>query len=387
MFLAIPIFILMAAAMAADWYHFHRFRRRRRPIPAGRIVWAVVTDLLPLAAILIGTLSRDNTTAVVQASMWLLWAWLFTVLPRLARYPFRLIGWRRAGNIAAALIAVTLLWGATLGRTSLRVSRVEICSERLPAAFDGMRLVQISDLHLGTIVSPERELGRLADRINALRPDLVLFTGDLVNIRAAELDERMARLLQRIEAPVYSVTGNHDVGTYIKDSLHHTIADNLRSLIDRQEAMGWHVLDDRTCYIRRGGDSISLTGLSFDPALRWLRHSRNLPATGMDKAYGGRTPRDIQHHAGTRPPALGADHGSRIRRPDPLGTRPRDAAEDPLLGPRVVPRILALRALERTHDNDDGRTLYINDGTGYVGYPMRLGARPEITLLTLKRCE
>ena len=108
MFLAIPIFILMAAAMAADWYHFHRFRRRR-PIPAGRIVWAVVTDLLPLAAILIGTLSRDNTTAVVQASMWLLWAWLFTVLPRLARYPFRLIGWRRAGNIAAALIAVTLL--------------------------------------------------------------------------------------------------------------------------------------------------------------------------------------------------------------------------------------------------------------------------------------
>lgn len=207
--------------MAADWYHFHRFRRRR-PIPAGRIVWAVVTDLLPLAAILIGTLSRDNTTAVVQASMWLLWAWLFTVLPRLARYPFRLIGWRRAGNIAAALIAVTLLWGATLGRTSLRVSRVEICSERLPAAFDGMRLVQISDLHLGTIVSPERELGRLADRINALRPDLVLFTGDLVNIRAAELDERMARLLQRIEAPVYSVTGNHDVGTYIKDSLHHT---------------------------------------------------------------------------------------------------------------------------------------------------------------------
>ena len=250
-----------------------------------------------------------------------------------------------------------------------------------------MRLVQISDLHLGTIVSPERELGRLTDRINALRPDLVLFTGDLVNIRAAELDERMARLLRRIEAPVYSVTGNHDVGTYIKDSLHHTIADNLRSLIDRQEAMGWHVLDNRTCYIRRGGDSISLTGLSFDPALRWLRHSRNLPATGMDKAYESVPPRDIQHHAGTRPPALGADHGSRIRRPDPLGSRPRDAAEDPLSGRGWSPASWLYEHWSGRYDNDDGQTLYVNDGTGYVGYPMRLGARPEITLLTLKRCE
>ena len=113
MFLAIPIFIFMAAAMAADWYHFHRLRRRRIPIRS--VVWAAVTDLLPLAAILVGTLSRDNTTAVVQASMWLLWAWMFTVLPRLARYAFRLVGWHRAGNIAAALIAVTLLWGGYAG--------------------------------------------------------------------------------------------------------------------------------------------------------------------------------------------------------------------------------------------------------------------------------
>ena len=372
--------------MAADWYHFHRFRRRR-PIPAGRIVWAVVPDLLPLAAILIGTLSRDNTTAVVQASMWLLWAWLFTVLPRLARYPFRLIGWRRAGNIAAALIAVTLLWGATLGRTSLRVSRVEICSERLPAAFDGMRLVQISDLHLGTIVSPERELGRLADRINALRPDLVLFTGDLVNIRAAELDERMARLLQRIEAPVYSVTGNHDVGTYIKDSLHHTIADNLRSLIDRQEAMGWHVLDNRTCYIRRGGDSISLTGLSFDPALRWLRHNRNLPATGMDKAYGG-VPRETFNITLAHVPQLweqitAAGYGDLTL----SGHVHAMQLKIRFSGRGWSPASWLYEHWSGRYDNDDGRTLYINDGTGYVGYPMRLGARPEITLLTLKRCE
>ena len=59
MFLAIPIFILMAAAMAADWYHFHRFRRRR-PIPAGRIVWAGVTGLLPLAALFLDLFCRED---------------------------------------------------------------------------------------------------------------------------------------------------------------------------------------------------------------------------------------------------------------------------------------------------------------------------------------
>ena len=113
-----------------------------------------------------------------------------------------------------------------------------------------------------------------ADRVDpdALRPDLVLFTGDLVNIRAAELDERMVRLLRRIEAPVYSVTGNHDAGVYIKDSIAHPAQASLAEVVARQREMGWRVLEDTTVYLRRGGDSISLTGLSFDPALRHLRH-------------------------------------------------------------------------------------------------------------------
>lgn len=148
------------------------------------------------------------------------------------------------------------------------------------ATFDGLRIVQLSDIHLGTIVSPGRELTRLADRVNALRPDLVLFTGDLVNIRASELDSTAVQLLRRIEAPVYSVTGNHDVGKYIKDSLRHPAAESLREVIARQRAMGWRVLDDETVYLRRGGDSIALTGLSFDPALSEQRHDRHLPATG-----------------------------------------------------------------------------------------------------------
>ena len=140
------------------------------------------------------------------------------------------------------------LWGTTRGRTSIRVNRVEICSDRIPEAFDGFRFVQITDMHVGTLVRPERELTRLADSVNAQRPEAVFFTGDLVNIRAGELDERTTALLRRIAGPVWSVTGNHDVGTYIKDSLRFPAAGEAREVVARQRAMGWTVLEDTTVY-------------------------------------------------------------------------------------------------------------------------------------------
>lgn len=77
------------------------------------------------------------------------------------------------------------------------------------------------------------------------------------------------------------------MGKYIKDSLRHPAAESLREVIARQRAMGWRVLDDETVYLRRGGDSIALTGLSFDPALSEQRHDRHLPATGLRRAFTG----------------------------------------------------------------------------------------------------
>ena len=64
--------------------------------------------------------------------------------------------------------------GATVGRTALHVNRVEVCSAKLPSTFDGMRIVQLSDMHVGTIVSPERELRRIVDSVEALQPDLIV---------------------------------------------------------------------------------------------------------------------------------------------------------------------------------------------------------------------
>lgn len=379
------IILLGLAVAAADWLHFRRLGnagKLRLPIIA-----AVAADLLPFAAALLGYLVRDNTTPVIMISMWIVWFWMTTALTRLVYYTFNFFGRRRTGLILAACTAVLLVVGATAGRTRFRVSRVEVCSGKLPEAFDGARIVQISDLHLGTIVRPERELTRLADTINALRPDWVVFTGDLVNIRAEELDERAARLLGRIEAPVYSVTGNHDIGAYIKDSLHHTMEENLHEVIARQRAMGWNLLDDETCYLHRGGDSISLTGLSFDPALRLLRHKRDLPATGLERAFAG-TPTELYnitlvHVPQLRPKITAAGYGDLVL----SGHVHAMQCKVRPWGRGWSPAALLYKEWSGRYEDSDGKILYINDGIGCVGYPMRLGARPEITLITLKRCE
>ena len=322
-----------------------------------------------------------------MASMWLFWVWMATVLPRLAFYAFNFFGLRRTGLAAAAAVFAALVIGVTAGRTSLRVSRTEVCSPALPATFDGLRIVQLSDIHLGTIVSPGRELTRLADRVNALRPDLVLFTGDLVNIRASELDSTAVRLLRRIEAPVYSVTGNHDVGKYIKDSLRHPAAESLREVIARQRAMGWRVLDDETVYLRRGGDSIALTGLSFDPALSEQRHDRHLPATGLRRAFAG-VPQGLYSIVLAHVPQLweqitAAGYGDLTL----SGHVHAMQCKIRFGGRGWSPAALLYKHWSGRYDDSAGRTLYVNDGTGCVGYPMRLGARPEITLIILKRCE
>lgn len=236
------ISILTLAAAAADIIHYRRLRRRGTSSRNLRlfVALAAATDALPPVIALTDALSRDNTTGFMLFAMWAFWVCMITVLPRIACYFFRLVGLPRAGIAAGICVAALLIWGTTRGRTQIRVSRTEVCSERIPAGFDGFRIVQFSDVHLGTLVCPEAELSRIADSINSLHPDLVVFCGDLVNIRGSELDARAMRLLGGLRAPygVVSVTGNHDAGVYIKDSIAHPAQASLAEVVARQREMG-----------------------------------------------------------------------------------------------------------------------------------------------------
>lgn len=377
LFFALPVLV----AMTIDLLRYRRGLHSRRQM----IGW-MIADSLPLW---IGGLFFfvDNTPILTQTMMWSIWLWMLLCLPRMISHLFSALRLRRIGYALALVIIALLIYGAGWGRRDLHIHEEAICSARLPRTFDGFRIAHFTDLHLGALVDTEREVGQLVEQINALQPDLVCFTGDLVNIRHSELDDRAQRLLRGIKAPVVSVLGNHDVGSYIRDTVHLPREESLARLIERQQQMGWLLLQDSTCYLRRGNDSICISGLSFDPMLRKERHDSDLPLTGGERCYQG-VPDSLFNLTLVHVPqlweqivALGygdltlAGHTHAMQLKIRVGN-----------GRGWSPAAWLYKRWSGRYELN-GHTLYINDGIGYVGYPMRIGARPEITLYTLRRCE
>lgn len=383
MLFALSLVLLLPAAL--DLARYRRQLRRGECPSRGTLCAQLLFDLLPFLLPVSG-LFLDNTPPVVQAQMWLLWSWMLVQVPRMLFRLLQRLRLRRTGIVAALCAAALLLWGAVQGRRDLRTERVTVCSERLPEAFEGFRIVHISDLHLGALVDTEGEVGALVERINALRPDLICFTGDLVNIRCTELDARAQRLLRGLEAPVCSVLGNHDVGSYIADTAALPPAESCRRLVEAERAMGWCLLQDSTCYLRRGTDSIALSGLTFDPELRKRRHDKRLPQAGTERTYRDVPPQlfdiTLVHLPQYWEQVLDAGYGDLTLSGHTHAMQLKLRLGD---GRGWSPARLLYKRWGGRYDRD-GRTLYINDGIGYVGYPMRIGARPEITLITLSRC-
>ena len=383
-----PLFLILLPLAADGWY----FRRHRKAYRYRNLLLTLVAagDLLPLAGIVLFWLVKDNTSGVVTAAMWIFFAYLLLTLPRMAYYAVRTFGKGRATRILAPIAALgmagALIHGAVSGRRTLAVHRVTLRSDRLPEAFDGLRIAQFTDLHIGTLVDPDREMRALVDSLNALRPDLVIFCGDLVNIRYTELDSTAMRLLGGIRSRygTFSITGNHDTGNYVRDTLSLPPATNIAALVERQRAMGWRVLDNETVYLRRGDDSIALSGISYDRSLARQRHDRTLPGYDFGTTYCD-VPQELYNITAAHIPQLweqilDAGYGDLTL----SGHVHSMQCKIRLFGRAFSPAQLMYSHWSGPYEKQ-GRTLYVNDGIGYVGFPMRIGANPEITLFELRR--
>lgn len=385
------IYTIVAVGLALDF----RFWRPRHHAQKPTVAWSLyallaLTALLPLLSLLIGKLRSDNTPYTLLAHNWPLLLFLLTVPTRILLY----VGWHfrhkaiRLLSVVAALgVVVLLVWGVVVGRNRLVVNHITHHSERLPEGWRGVRILQFSDLHIGTLVKPEEEMTRLVDTILSLRPDMILFTGDLVNIRHTELEEPQMAILSRLRAPlgVYSVTGNHDVGVYIKDSISLPKEENTRLLIAKQRAMGWQVLENESLHLGRNGDTITLTGIGFEPSLRNFRHDGELPEDYSFAAAYASIPDSLYNLTLCHLPQLWEEicrlgygdltltgHVHSMQHKIPIGKRGWSLS-----------RLLYKRWSGRY--DEAGHTLYINDGIGSVGIPARLGADPELTLITLEQ--
>lgn len=381
------IAILSIIALWLDITAYKRMYGHRRHA-AWLLSLYVADDLLPLLAAGLFTLLPDNPTGVVMCAMWIMFIYMATVPPRIVYLVFTLWSrrrvWRIAGAALAAAMILLLIYSAAVTRTDYRVNRFTLRSDDLPAAFDGYTVAVISDLHVGSMICPEKETRRIVDIVNSLDADLAVFCGDLINVRCEELTPAIRGILSSVEARdgVVSVTGNHDTGTYIRDE-GRTVESETAHLIAIERDMGWRVLDDSTEWIRRGPDSICVSGISFRDEWQQDRHSGDVPDLDTSGIYADVGDRDFNITLSHIPQLW--ETISRSGKADLTLSGHVHAMQCKLpIGKRgISPAMLLYKRWSGSYRRGDAY-LYINDGIGCVGIPARIGACPEITLFRLE---
>lgn len=284
------------------------------------------------------------------------------------------------GMAVAAIPFAGFLYGTLRGKYAYKVHRVKFAFPDLPAAFDGMRIVQLSDIHSGSFDNIEGvQTG--VELVKKENPDLILFTGDLVNNLASEI-EPYIELFGSLKARhgKFAVLGNHDYGEYYNWPSAHAKAENLEQLKRNHASMGFQMLNNANVALEKEGERIRLVGVE-----NWGEPP--FPQEGdLDKALEGVAAdeftilmsHDPTHWDAKVLPAAkqvhltlsGHTHGAQM------------GVEIP--GFRFSPVQWRYRRWAGTY-SEKGQHLYINRGFGFIGYPGRIGIWPEITVIELAR--
>jgi len=184
------------------------------------------------------------------------------------------ITFKKMGIFFGSLAFAGLLVGSTIWVYKFKTHRISISIQNLPDSLEGLRIVQLSDIHLGSWlnVSPLR---KAVEQVNALKPDIIVFTGDMVNYSTAEV-RGFESTLAGLKAPlgIYAILGNHDYGDYVSWNTDEEKEKNLQQLVAFYNSMGWILLRNETSVIERNGGSILLAGVE------------NWSATARFRKYG-----------------------------------------------------------------------------------------------------
>jgi len=286
----------------------------------------------------------------------------------------------KASLIAVALPLTTFSVGIATGAHNYRVRRKTIHLPNLPSSFDGIRIGQLSDIHSGSFFS-RKGVKKGIDLFISEKPDIVFFTGDLVNDVASEVS-KYKDLFSKVKAPlgVYSTLGNHDYGDYKQWSDPDDKIKNLKDLIQSHKEMGWDILMNENRTLRVDGDEVAIIGVENWGAGRFQKHGdlKTAYAGTEDKPVKLLLSHDPSHwDAEIRPEYSNIDvtfaghtHGFQF------GVEIGDF--------RWSPSQYIYKQWADLHQ-EGNQYLYVNRGFGFIGYPGRVGILPELTIIELKK--
>ncbi len=311
--------------------------------------------------------------------------WIFGFFNKGTDLPAAKDGMSRAKFISysaltlAAIPFGTMIYGMVKTAYDFKIQRKKVPIAKLPAAFEGLKIVQISDIHSGSFLSGAH-FKNAVELIMSEKPDLIFFTGDLVNDRSEEA-EQFKEVWRNLQAPlgVFSVLGNHDYGDYVVWDSPQLKQANLERLFGIHKEMGWDLMRNEHRIIEKNGEKIGLIGVeNWGAALRFPRKGDMKKAQdGMDdvhvKILLSHDPshweaKILKEHPDIDLTLSGHTHGFQF------GIEIPGFKWSP--SQYVYPQWAGLYSNGNQH-------LYVNRGLGFLGYLGRVGIRPEITVLEL----
>ncbi|MCP4177023.1 MAG: metallophosphoesterase [bacterium] len=284
----------------------------------------------------------------------------------------------RAGLIVAAIPFLGFLWGMFHERYNFTVSKIKAPFKNLPKSFKNFKIVQISDLHLGNFGGADK-FSEAVKLINKQNPDIVVITGDIVNILASELDDYIPEL-NKIKAKYgkFAVLGNHDYGEYYRWKSESEQKNNFLALIDNYKKTSFRLLLNESVVIEKDNEQIAVLGIEnwglppfpqygdFDKA---KLNTDNIPfkiLLSHDPTFWDENITDKEKIDLT---LSGHTHGMQIA--------------------VNIPGVMKWSPVQYKYPRWSGlykhkeQLLYVNVGLGVVGYPGRIGTPPEITVIEL----
>ena len=373
----LPFAMLISMALVSMFYPYDNWNQSFKTYYGGLIFSGYAAKLIPLILMLLSDLIK-------------IFRRLFRFTQkknnsekfRLSRSEFL----KKSGVLAGSLLFGSLTLGMFKWIYDFNVKKKIVSLPHLPASFNGFRIVQVSDIHLGSWLS-KKELMEAVEIINDLNPDVVFFTGDLVNYSTDEAYP-FEDVLNRIEGKygVYSTLGNHDYGDYKRWSSTTEKEQNLIDMHKLHKRLGWKLLRNQNEIISKGDDKLAILGVE-----NWGSMKRFQKYGDLDEALKGaenipvklllsHDPSHWQYKISEFKSTIditfaGHTHGAQFGIEIP-GIRWSPS--------QYVYKYWAGLYTELNKTTGKPQHLYVNRGLGAIGYPGRVGILPEITLIELQ---
>lgn len=285
----------------------------------------------------------------------------------------------KAALVATAVPFGAFAYGIISGAHDYRIRHVTVKLPNLPKAFDGIRIGQLSDIHSGSFWNKTAVKGGVEMMLKQ-KPDLIFFTGDLVNNEASEVKDYLD-VFEKLKAPlgVYSVTGNHDYGDYKSWASKADKAENFKNLVQAHKLMNFDILMNEHRIIEQGGEKLAILGIENWGGGRFAKYGK------LSQAYAGTDEAAVKLLLSHDPSHWDAQVRTEYSDIDMAFAGHTHGFQFGVeLGDfKWSPSQYAYKQWAGLYQ-EGKQYLYVNRGFGYIGYPGRVGMPPELTIVELK---